>query len=96
MSEPTYRIDLAHEPSREDDNLPYIARAVRLSDDERVASAWGPSPEEAVSRVRSWIVAQSAVQAPQTFYVDDEGNFTDEYGNTAHADLSIVRAYTGA
>lgn len=64
MSEPSYRIDVEHDPGNDD--LPFDAHIYRLSDNVRVATRWGVTSALATQRALEWIAAQNADKQPST------------------------------
>jgi hypothetical protein len=70
--EPTYRIDLEHDPA--DRTLPWTARIVRLSDDTHVKSEWGTTRTEAFDNAQSWVRAKAATpERPSSVHVTEDG-----------------------
>lgn len=72
MSEPTYLIRVAHDPTEL--TLPYEAKITRLADDSHAATRWGTSVEEAVQAAQAWIRAKATEpQEPLELYADEDG-----------------------
>ena len=69
--EPTYRIDLEHDPAEL--TLPWTARIFRLADDTHVKSAWGTTRVEAFENAQRWVRAKSTVpeRASAVFVTED-------------------------
>jgi hypothetical protein len=72
VSGATYRIDVEHQPDP-GSTYQWVARIIRLSDDEQVASVWGRDSDGAIVNARSWLYAQNVKQDGRTLYVNDEG-----------------------
>jgi hypothetical protein len=72
VSGATYRIDVEHQPDPHS-ALQWIARVTRLSDEYQVASLWGKSEEEALTKARAWLYAQNVKQTGRSLLVNDEG-----------------------
>ena len=75
MSEPTYRVDLTHNPA-DGSNVCWTARVFRPSQqDEHVHVTWGSSREEAFDLAQLWIKANTiAPQPPSTVYLTEDGD----------------------
>lgn len=72
MSEPSYRIEVIHDPSTPE--LPYDAAVYRLTDNARVATKWGTTREIATRRALDWIVNENSEREPNTtIYATETG-----------------------
>jgi len=72
VSDPTYRIDVEHDPS--DRAFPWKARVWRISDDQIVAARVGDTAEQVTTLARETVYEMTHLQAaPFTVYVDDDG-----------------------
>ena len=71
MSGPTYRIDVAHDPSLP---YPFCFEIFRVSDDERVGYGAASTDEQAVASAREQVAGLTARREPFSVLVDDDGN----------------------
>jgi len=77
VSEPTYLIELRHDPHG--GILSWDAIITRLSDNERVHTAWGTTREEATAKAQAWIrdESQPRREGSQVFAGED-GELLDD------------------
>ena len=87
MKNAIYRITVDHDPTQPS-YLRYTGVVHRVDDDTYMSGSTrcAETATEAVEQCREWIAALSEKQDTLTIY-------TDEDGNTAPADLSLVREY---
>jgi hypothetical protein len=70
--EPTYRVDLEHEPTEA--MIPWTARITRLSDGEYLKAVYGSTRNEAFESAQSWIKAKSTPpERGATVYMTEDG-----------------------
>jgi hypothetical protein len=73
MSEPTYRIEVQHDPHLTHE--PWTARIYRLSDDAWRQTAWGETKDAAILNARGWIALEDAPRAPvEHVYANESGD----------------------
>jgi hypothetical protein len=73
MSEPTYKIEVSHDPHSP--VLPYDAKVCRVSDGEHVVTRWGTTAIEATKAAQAWIVAEHSPAEPSTtLYASESGD----------------------
>jgi hypothetical protein len=78
MSEPTYRIDVTHEPDPRFPNVPWTARVTRLSDGEQIAARSAGSKPEAIAAARESIAAAlTPVEPPEAIFTSEDGQIMD-------------------
>ena len=80
MSEPTYRVELAHDPT-EPEVFQWSARVIRLSDESQMCARFGASREEAFAGGQSWIQMyhHAERQAPSEVYLTEDGSILDPH-----------------
>lgn len=76
---PVYKIQVSYEPAHDDDSLPYVARAYRLSDDALIHVAWQATATAALELVRSWMASQAQHRAEGVFFTDEDGNLIETH-----------------
>ena len=79
MSEPTYRVELDHDPT-EIEPCKWHARVFRITDDEQVHSTWGGTLEQAFDAAQEWCRASLADPEPsRTVYLTEDGDILDPH-----------------
>ena len=76
MSEPTYRVDLTHNPA---DLYPWRAVIVRLSDDTEIKSCVDGSREEAFAEAVRIVHAINHPERPSSVYLSEDGDLLDPH-----------------
>ena len=77
MSEPTYRIELQHEPQYT--QVPWSARIYRISDDEMIGRGDGSTRVEAFDAAQAQVRALRITEAPSTVYLTEDGDIHDPH-----------------
>ena len=76
MSEPTYRVDLTHNPG---EMYPWRAAVVRLSDDEPLRVLVAESREEAFALALRYVVALKHPEHASSVYLSEDGDLLDPH-----------------
>lgn len=80
MSEPTYRVELIHDPASEYPNVPWSAEIFRITDGERVYLTFEPSREAAFNDAQAWIKRQLLdAERPSTVFLTEDGDILDPH-----------------
>ena len=76
MSEPTYRVDLTHDPSQ---MYQWRAAVIRLADDEELKGLVADSREEAFTLALQYVVALRSPERSSSVYLSEDGDLMDPH-----------------
>ena len=76
MSEPTYRVDLSHDPGQ---MYPWRAAVIRLSDEQELRGLVADSREEAFSLALQYVVALRSPERSSSVYLSEDGDLLDPH-----------------
>lgn len=80
MSEPTYRVELIHNPASEYPSVPWSAEVFRLMDDERVFITFETSRDSAFDVAQAWVKRQLLdAERPSTVMLSEDGEIIDPH-----------------
>ena len=80
MSEPTYRVELVHNPASDYPNVPWSAEVFRITDSGRVYITFEPSRDEAFNAAQAWIKRQLLdAERPSTVFLTEDGDILDPH-----------------
>lgn len=72
MSEPTYRIDLEHDPAER--TIPWTAAIVRIAGEEWERSFYGETRDDALAQAQEWARLKAQPAEPrQSVYLTEDG-----------------------
>jgi len=84
MSEPTYRVELEHDPTSSVNAVPWTARVVRLSDDAVVTVEYAQNRERAFDKAQEWVKLSTITpEAPSTVFLTEDGELLDPFDRAA-------------
>ena len=81
MSEPTYRIELTHEPQYP--SIPWSARIIRLSDGDHIRTENGQTREEAFDKAQHTVRAMQNPESPSVVFLTEDGDIHDHHDQAA-------------
>ena len=76
MSEPTYRVDLTHNPG---EMYPWRAAVVRLADEEELRGLVADSREEAFALALQYVVGLRNPERSTSVYLSEDGDLLDPH-----------------
>ena len=76
MSEPTYRVDLTHDPAL---MYPWRAAVVRLSDDQELRGLVADSRQEAFELALQYVVSIRNPEHSSSVYLSEDGDLLDPH-----------------
>lgn len=76
MSEPTYRVDLSHDPSQ---IYPWRASIVRLADEQELRGLVADSREDAFALAVKYVHGLNQPQRPSSVYLSEDGDLLDPH-----------------
>lgn len=82
VSEPTYRIELTHDPASGTASLgcPWRAHVYRITDDEVMTVEYGSTRERAFDNAQAWARSAATVpESPSTVCLTEDGDIHDPH-----------------
>ena len=80
MSEPTYRVELTHEPDAAFPGIPWKARVLRVADDQHVTTKYNSTREAVFEEAQAAIkVMLAPKEQSSTVYLSEDGDILDPH-----------------